>query len=594
MNDASSKKAGKILLIFLVIVGGFCIFLGTTFYHIFAERKLPNLQAKRIENAIRGSIYSSDGFVLASSKKVYKAMVNTYNIDPQKKDLFVNLFSIYSQIPKNEIVSKLQKKGNVVLSYNIDSKTASYLKQLSIKLNSLDVFRAYENENGSVFKYGLSIVESGESRDYLYNDTMEPILGYINKQNEEDITRVNGVKGIEKSFNEELEPLSDLLMSGERDIGFNVILNKDSTFQERKDGYNVISSIPLKLQKKVEQIIDENLRLLNAKEIIVGIMESKNGKILSLASSARFNPNAITKEDYPNLNASAIEYSYEPGSIIKPIVYSVLLDKNLINPDETIFLENGRYKLRNFYITDTRHLGEARIEDILLYSSNIGMAKISQRLVPEEYYADLKAFGFGEKSGIDLPYEKEGTIPEIKRLRSEVYRATVSYGYGLRTTFIQMLKAYNTIINHGVAYTPYLIEYIQDSKGIRYKLKHEAPIRVISDKTASEVKQTLIKVVTQGGGRSAQVLGITIGGKTGTAHIAQGGQYVRKYNSSFFGFAADKEGREYTIGISVFEPNEEKAYFAATTAIPLFRQIVELLIKENYLIPEVVIAEKGQ
>ena len=86
MNDTSSKKAGKILLIFLMIVGGFCIFLGTIFYHIFADRKLPNLQAKRIESAIRGSIYSSDGFLLASSKKVYKAVVNTYNIDPQKNE----------------------------------------------------------------------------------------------------------------------------------------------------------------------------------------------------------------------------------------------------------------------------------------------------------------------------------------------------------------------------------------------------------------------------------------------------------------------------------------------------------------------------
>ena len=108
---------------------------------------------------------------------------------------------------------------------------------------------------------------------------------------------------------------------------------------DRKDGYNVVSSIPLKLQKKVERIIDENQQQLNAKEIIVGIMESKSGKILSLASSARFNPNTITKNDYPNLNASAVEYSYEPGSIIKPIIYSILLDKNLINPNEKIIEE---------------------------------------------------------------------------------------------------------------------------------------------------------------------------------------------------------------------------------------------------------------
>ncbi|WP_300765212.1 MULTISPECIES: peptidoglycan D,D-transpeptidase FtsI family protein [Helicobacter] len=585
MNDAQSKKAGKILLLFLTIGMGFCIFLGTIFYQNFASRKLPNFQAKRIESAIRGNIYSSDGFLLASSKKIYKAVVNTHNINPQKKELFVNLFSIYSKIPKNQILSKLEKKGNVTLSYAIDSKSASYLKQLNLKLNQLDVFQSYEDENGHIFKYGLSVVESGESRDYLYQDTMEPILGYINKQNETNITRVQGVKGIEKSFDNELEPMSDLLMIGQRDIGFNVILNKHSTFKERMDGYDVITSIPLKLQKKIERLADENAAQLGAKEILIGIIESKSGKILSLASSARFNPNLITKNDYSKLNANAIEYSYEPGSIIKPIIYAILLDKNLITPNETIDLENGRFRLHNFYITDTHRLKSATAEEVLLYSSNIGMAKIAQRLSPPEYNAALQAFGFGNPSGIDLPYERVGVIPDIKRFQSEVYRATASYGYGLRTTFIQMLKAYNIITNYGISYNPYLVEYIQDSKSIRYKLKHQTPIRILSNKTAKEVKDTLIKVVNEGTGKTAQVKGITIGGKTGTAHIAQGGKYVRKYNSSFFGFANDEKGSEYTIGISVFEPNETEAYFATRTAVPLFKEVVNLLVKENYLKP---------
>ncbi len=585
MHNCDSKKTGKILLLFLSIGTGFCFFLGTTFYHLITDRKLPNFQAKKIESAIRGSIYSSDGFLLASSKKIYKAVVNTYNIDPQKKDLFVSLFSIYSKIPRDEIELKLQEKGNVVLSYDIDSKSASYLKQLNIKLNTLNVFRSYEDKNGNIFKYGLSIVESGESRDYLYNDAMEPILGYIYKENDKRITRVTGVKGIERSFNEELKPINDLLMIGKRDIGFNVILNKDSNFQDRIDGYDIISSIPLKLQKKIERLTDKNKIALGAKEILVGIMESKSGKIIALASSARFNPNAITKKDYPALNASTVEYSYEPGSIIKPIIYSILLDKNLISPTENIFLENGRYKLHNFYITDTRKLQSSSVEEILLYSSNIGMAKIAQRLEPQEYYESLQAFGFGKQTGIDLPYEKNGTIPDIRRFRSEVYKATVSYGYGLRTTFMQMLKGYNTIVNHGIAYDPYIVEYLQVPQQIRYKLKHQEPLRILSDKTAMEVKNTLIKVVKEGTGRSAQVKGLTIGGKTGTAHIAQGGKYVRKYNSSFFGFVSDAKGNEYTIGISVFEPNEIEAYFASMTAVPLFKEVVELLVKENYLYP---------
>ncbi|MDY5557783.1 penicillin-binding protein 2 [Helicobacter sp.] len=583
MHNTQSKKAGKVLLLFLLMVVGFIIFLGTILYHNITERKLPNLQSKRIENAIRGNIYSSDGFLLASSKKVYKAVVNTYNINPQKKELFINLFSIYSKIPKDEIAKKLEQKGNVILSYNIDSKSASYLKQLNLKLNQLDVFQSYEDKNGNIFKYGLSITESGESRDYLYGDMMEPILGYINKEHNSKITRVQGIKGIEKSFDAELEPNSDLLMVGERDIGFNVIINKNSTFKERVDGYDIISSIPLKLQTKIERLIDDYAKQLGAKEILVGIIESKSGKIISLASSARFNPNSIEKKDYSKLNANAIEYSYEPGSIIKPVIYAMLLDKNLITTNEVINLENGRFKLHNFTITDTHRLESATIEEVLLYSSNIGMAKIAQRLSPAEYNAGLQAFGFGNLSGIDLPYERTGVIPDARRFRSEVYRSTVSYGYGLRTTFMQMLKAYNIITNHGISYEPYLVEYLQDSKSIRYKLKHQAPIRIISDKTANIVKNTLIRIVSEGTGKTAQVPGIVIGGKTGTAHIAQGGKYIRKYNSSFFGFASDAKGSEYTLGISVFEPNETEAYFAARTAVPLFKEVVELLIKEGYL-----------
>lgn len=583
MHNTQSKKAGKVLLLFLLMVVGFIIFLGTILYHNITERKLPNLQSKRIENAIRGNIYSSDGFLLASSKKVYKAVVNTYNINPQKKELFINLFSIYSKIPKDEITKKLEQKGNVILSYNIDSKSASYLKQLNLKLNQLDVFQSYEDKNGNIFKYGLSITESGESRDYLYGDMMEPILGYINKEHNSKITRVQGIKGIEKSFDAELEPNSDLLMVGERDIGFNVIINKNSTFKERVDGYDIISSIPLKLQTKIERLIDDYAKQLGAKEILVGIIESKSGKIISLASSARFNPNSIEKKDYSKLNANAIEYSYEPGSIIKPVIYAMLLDKNLITTNEVINLENGRFKLHNFTITDTHRLESATIEEVLLYSSNIGMAKIAQRLSPAEYNAGLQAFGFGNLSGIDLPYERTGVIPDARRFRSEVYRSTVSYGYGLRTTFMQMLKAYNIITNHGISYEPYLVEYLQDSKSIRYKLKHQAPIRIISDKTANIVKNTLIRIVSEGTGKTAQVPGIVIGGKTGTAHIAQGGKYIRKYNSSFFGFASDTKGSEYTLGISVFEPNETEAYFAARTAVPLFKEVVELLIKEGYL-----------
>lgn len=575
-------KASKILVLFGFLLLGFFLFLSTVYYTILTDRKLPTLQTKKVESAIRGAIYSQDGFVLASSKKLYKAIVNTYNIDPDKKELFINLFSIYSGISKEELKMRLQKEGNVVLSYNIDSKTAANLKQLAYKLNTYGVFREFEDKNGRVFKYGLSILESGEKRDYLYENSMEPLIGYVQKTEDKRITRVSGVKGVEKSYDDKLEPISDGIMRGDRDIGFNVILNKDAHFKERLDGYSVALSVPLKLQKKVERIVDEANKRLKAKEIVVGIMEAESGKILALASTNRFNPNSIKQKEYKFLNNSAIEQSFEPGSIIKPLVFSLLLEQKLINPNHTVELHNGRYKIKNFVITDTHKVAQSTIEDVLVFSSNIGMAKIAQSFTPSQYFNGLKLLGFSEPTGIDLPYEKIGTIPNVNMFRDELYKATVSYGYGMRATFMQMLKSYNVITNNGMMVNPYVVEHIIDNNDIRYKIKHEAGIPVLSSETTLKMRELLVKIVERGTGKGAALEGVVVGGKTGTAHIAKGGKYVNMYNSSFFGFAADGSAR-YTIGVVVFEPDASEEYFAARTAVPVYKSIVELLVQEKYL-----------
>lgn len=580
--DPATKKASKVALLFLMIAFGFFIFLSTALYTVMVDRKLPSLNVQRVEFATRGSIYSSDGFMLASSKKLYKAMINTYNINPNKKELFINLFSIYSGIPPQDIAQKLEQKGNVVLSYNIDSKTANYLKELNLKLNALNVFRAYEDSSGRVFKYGLSIVDSGEKRDYLYSDMLEPVLGYTRKKTHQNITQVEGVKGIEKQFDAALLPASDLVIQGERDIGFNVILNAESKVQLREDGKDFIVSIPLKFQKKLERLTDKFAQDFGAKEVIVGVMESKSGKILALTSSKRFNPNNITQHDYSSLNVSAIEMPFEPGSVVKPIIYGILLEKNLIKPQDTISLYNGAYKIDNFTITDTKRLQSSTIEEVLINSSNVGMALIAQNLDGVGYYEGLLSFGFGSRSGIDLPYENAGVIPDSTRLNSKIYKASVSYGYGLQLTFMQILKAYNVLVNNGVSLQPYLVESVI-ANNRRYYIKHEEPKRVVSPQTAKEIQQTLIKIVAKG--NEKEFVGLRVGGKTGTAHIAENGKYVSRYNSSFFGFVEDSRGREYTIGVSVLEPDRQKAYFGARTAMPLFRDTIVLLKKEGYLTP---------
>lgn len=548
-------------------------------------RKIPTITASKSDTSVRGSLYTSDGFEIAYSDKLYKASVNTQSIDPDKKELFIRLFSIYSGIAEQEIKKKLSNNGYVVLSYTLNSTAAANLKALNLILIRYDVFREYEDKRGRVIqKMGLSIEVSGNNRIYTYKNILEPLIGYTRKLESGNITRVDGVKGVEKYYNDILSAKQDGILSGKRDVGFNIIANKSAEIKERQDGFDITLSIPLGLQRKIELILDDAKEHYKVREFIAGVMDSKSGKIIALATSNRFDPKNIQQKDYPNLNLNAIEYSYEPGSTIKPIIYSILLQKGMIDPNATIDLDNGYYKLKSYTIRDTHPLKTATIEEILLHSSNIGMVKISKNLKPNEYQTALHAFGFGELSGIDLPYEKTGLVPSAKTFSNEVYRASVSYGYGMRATFMQLLRSYAIFSNGGYLVTPRISEYVTSPHGEKYVPKQFEPIAILTPEVAQQVHETLIKVV-QKIIKVAQYKGLVVGGKTGTARIALGGKYDKKYNGSFFGFAHD-ENHSYTIGVVAFESDFKDDYYGARTAAPIFKRIVEVLVSEGYLTPK--------
>lgn len=582
--DGTPRKSEKVLLVFLVLLLCFAIFAIIVYTKIVIPRKIPTLIVTKTDVAVRGSIYSQDGFDLAASKKLYKVSVNTESIDPDKKQLFVNLFSIYSGIPKEIILEKISKKGYIVISYNISPNTAANLRELNSKLLAYDVFREYEDKKGRVVqKMGIGIEVSGVSRIYTYGNILEPVIGYTKKVEDGRITTTEGVKGIEKYRDGILSPKQDGKLEGKRDIGFNIIQNKDSKYKIRQDGFDVQLSIPLKLQKKVEEILDNANEKYRSKEIVVGVINPKTGEILALATTKRFDPKNIKKSDYSSLNVDAIETSYEPGSTIKPIVYSILLDKKLINPLHSINLNNGQYKLGKYTIRDdTIPMKNSTVEDVLIRSSNVGMIKLSQRLSGKEFYDGLKNFGLSENTGIDLPYEKNGLIPNVRLLSGETYKASASYGYGLRTTFMQLLRAYSVFANGGYLVTPHLTQNLKAPNGDIYIPKLPPNKRVISSITAQKMQDTLIKVVDIGTGKPAKVDGLVVGGKTGTARIAKQGKYDSLYNGSFFGFVKDNEN-VYTIGVVAFGSHQNEDYYGGKTAAPIFKEIVELLKSQGYL-----------
>jgi cell division protein FtsI (penicillin-binding protein 3) len=219
-------------------------------------------------------------------------------------------------------------------------------------------------------------------------------------------------------------------------------------------------------------------------------------------------------------------------------------------------------------------------EDVIVHSSNVGIAQLGQKLNGTEFTEGLQRFGFTHFSGTDLPYEKRGSIPSSMQLNNYLYKAITSYGYGMRANAMQLVKAFNVFNNGGKLLNPMIVDAFIDDKGMTKPMQVQTPIQVITPATAERMKLILIKTVNEGTGTLAITPGLEVGGKTGTAHIAKNGGYLNSYHTSFIGFANDAK-HQYTIGIMVINPRT--VYFASITAVPVFKAIVDVMVEEKYL-----------
>ncbi|EAJ7128793.1 penicillin-binding protein 2 [Campylobacter upsaliensis] len=591
MQEYKKNRVSKVAFAYCMALLFMIIFLSSTFF-LTSKRYIPNTEKDQYSLALRGSIITKDHFTIASSREIYRAEIDLRSLKKDRIELFLKLFQIYSGFDDKQIAEikkrmQTQKKRNYnfVLASNLDSKQASYLKDLAKKLYIQGFFKAFANNNGRVETRGLSIIEYREDRNYISINALTPTIGYtrtlLDKEN--NILKNVGIKGLEKYYERCLMPLQDEKIQGLKDVGGNIILNLNSIQQRKINGCDLYLNVSLKLQKNIEKAIDQRNADLKANEIIVGVMESKTGKILALASSRRYDPQNRGK-DLSVLNASAIEYGYEAGSVIKPFIFVTALRLGKLKIDEIIKTYGGQYKLGRFTISDDHKKDKMSMEEVITLSSNVGMIQIAKRMSNLEIITGLKIFKFGEKSGIDLPYEQKGDLPNPNRLR-EIEKSVLSYGYGLKTTFMQLLAAYNVFNNDGIYITPRLAEkFYQNAKWTMLddEIKQE---KILSSKAASEMKQILINVIEKGTGRRARTEGIIIGGKTGTARIAERKGYTsNRYNSSFFGFANDA-ANSYTIGVLVRNPTKPYSYYAAQSALPMFKDIVDILINENFLSP---------
>ena len=381
-----------------------------------------------------------------------------------------------------------------------------------------------------------------------------------------------GIEGIEKSYNTYLQGQTGKKRVRKDRLG-NVIDNIE-VLKEKKAAGNLQLSIDQRIQAVAYSQLKRAVKMNDATSGSIVVLDVNTGEIYAMVNYPSFNPNDRNQYQPYKLRNRAITDTFEPGSTVKPLVVSSALIYGKTDVDEVIDTSPGWMNLGGRRVRDGHNLGKIDLGMILKKSSNIGVSKLALRLKPEQLQQTFANFGFGNDTGIALIGESVGRMP-IRHRWSDFELATMSFGYGITTTTLQLAKAYAILVSGGVEY-PLSI------------LKNEHPVtgrQVIPRNVAYEVVEMMEGVTEKGGtAPKAKVEGYRIAGKTGTSRKAEAGGYGDDYVAVFAGIAPISNPR-FAIAVMINEPQGDR-YYAGDVAAPVFSAVMESTLLLSHILPD--------
>jgi len=543
------------VLVVLIGVTIFCILLIVKLFDVQVLRNEESIfYAKRQQNktefvkAERGLIYDRNNILLV------------YNRD----DISFFLDNNYITANDRSIVA-------AKLSSFFKNKPSYYLNMMRESSSTICIEKKVSNEKSLLlknFKLPALYFRDDPTRIYHYNNLASHIIGYVDDQ-------LNGVNGIESSFNSFLKG-EDGIRLIERSAGGKMITINEKDTKPSVPGLNIQLTIEKKLQTILEEELKNGVVAYKASSATGIIINPNNGEILALANVSDYDPNNYSDfSDFQRKNRSITD-TYEPGSTIKAVTLAVLLDQDLSSENELVNVENGAYKFKDRIIRDSHKNNILSVRAVLEQSSNIGMAKLIQRIDDETFYKYLRGFGFGTSTGIELPGEVKGTLIKPSEW-SLISKAYISFGYEMAVTPLQLVNAFSALVNGGVLWQPRIVKRLLNPSGdINLDYQPREVRRIISQKTSDRMRNLLAGVVNNGSGKNAKLDFVTVGGKTGTSKILENGKYsASNYNSSFIGFFP-VENPQVVCLILLYSPKVEG--YGGLVAAPIFREVTKRIL----------------
>ena len=421
-------------------------------------------------------------------------------------------------------------------------------------------------------------------RFYPNGDLAAHVLGYVG-------TDDAGLGGLEAKFDDELhgEPGHELTaIDAKRHV-----LGSDES--DPMPGENLVLTIDSNIQYMAERALDAQMAKVKAAHGTVVVQDPRTGQILALAVSPRFDPNDARHVDPQDLTDLAVSDVYEPGSTFKLVTYSAAIDSAGVEPTDIVDCQNGAMTMfgRTMHDDKADHFGRVTVQYALEHSSDVGAVKMALKTGPNKFYDYMKSFGFGERSGVELPSETKGLLRAPKRWGSTSIMS-MAIGQEVAVTPVQLVTMVSTIANGGVYMPPHvLLQSTDEMKGDarlsaepfhpEYQLPAKLPDgahRVIRELTAAKMRAMMEGIVTEGTGKAAQLNGYSSAGKTGTAQKIDPATHTYSHTklvASFAGFAP-VSAPAISVTVVIDTPTVGSLYGAAVSA-PVFHDVAQEVLE---------------
>lgn len=555
-----------VVAVFVLWIGGISVrlvHLQVTQHEWLRERALDVRQDIKQTRALRGSIFDRNERTLAMSVRVKTLYADTAEITDTNataktvaKVLNVDAKQLANQLKQG----KEANRRFVPLAKKLDEDV---VQRINKALDLPDVKKAdAPNFPGLHWR-------DDQRRSYPNQTLAAQVVGFANANDD-------GRAGVEQSQDDVLHG-AVIKKVQERDRLGRVF---DEVTVERDAPSDIVLTIDTAFQYMAEQALERGVQAADAKSGMAIVMNPKTGEILALANYPSFDPNTITESAAGNIGNKAIQSAYSPGSVFKIVSYGAGLERHMFRPDDMIDSGNGTIKIADRTFTDSHGVGRVTYSEALARSSNVCAIRTGMSVGRDDFAAMIKKMGFGTKTGIELPAETQGIVRPLEKWAGDSL-ASMSIGYEIGVTALQMTTAFATIANDGIRTQPHIIKEIRHSNEQPKTVTQIQQTQVVAAATARDLRTMLRQVVLTGTGTRAQLNGYTSAGKTGTAWKFDAKTKTinsEKYVSSFIGMAP-AENPEIVVAVVIDEPRGGGRDGGAVAA-PIFRDIAQQVLTE--------------